>query len=372
MARREFEAYLRTQDPIDVAATQWHTRREQGLDGAEEAEFQQWLAANPAHGTAFSRLNESMQFLRKLPPERVAHLRSAARASTPGLDAQTDKARAGHHQRLDRQGPRTSWITGWLGDALKVRITAVALCCTAVLAVGVGWHQWQKQPTFTQTYTAARGNRLEVPLPDGSGLILDSDTQVQIALYRDRREVRLTEGQAMFSVAKDTARPFEVLAGAARVTVVGTRFSVRYLTQGASAGEVDVEVEEGHVKVVNTAPETGARKVDTPADLMAGQSVHVSPSGTLSEVTSITPGSIALWRKGLIRFASTPLAEALREMERYGPTNLVIRDPDVAALAIGGSYQIGNPSAFARVLPQILPVRLVRRDNGMTEIIKTN
>lgn len=371
VARREFEVYLRAQDPIDVTATRWHTRREQGLDGAEEAEFQQWLSAHPAHKAAFFHLNEGIQLLRKLPPERVAHLRGATRACTPHPEAQTDKGEVdGHHQTLDRRCLRPSWMPGWFSDALNVRITTVALCCTAVLAIGVGWHQWQKQPTFAQTYAAERGKRLDVPLPDGSEVSLDSDTQVQIALYRDRREVRLAEGQAMFSVASDAARPFEVLAGSTRVTVVGTRFSVRYVTHGASAGEVDVEVEGGHVKVVNTAPEAGTSKANAPADLIAGQAVHVSPSGTLSEVTPIAPGSIAPWRKGLIRFASTPLAEALQEMERYGPTNLVIHSSDVAVLPIGGSYQIGNPDAFARVLPQILPVRLVRRDDGKTEIVR--
>lgn len=369
MEKLEFEAFLRTQDPIDVAATQWHTRREQGLDGTEEAEFQQWLSANPAHKIAFSHLDDSIQLLRKLPPERVAHLRSAAHAAcTQHPDAQTDGRQADdRHQRQSR----SSWIPGWLSSALDIRATTVAFCCTAALAIGVGWHQWQKQPTFTQTFAAERGKRLDIPLPDGSELSLDSDTQVQIALYRDRREVHLTEGQAMFSVANDATRPFKVVAGSALITVVGTKFSVRYVTRGTSAGEVNVEVEEGHVKVVNTTPEdTG--KANGSADLLAGQVVHLSPSGTLSEVTSIAPSNIAPWRKGFIRFASIPLAEALQEMERYGPTNLVIRNPDVAALPIGGSYRIDNPAAFARVLPQILPVRLVRQDNGKTEIVKIN
>jgi transmembrane sensor len=351
-ARREFEAYLRAQDPIDVAATLWHTRREQGLDDAEEAEFQQWLAADPAHESAFARIDESIGLLRNLPPARVAHLRRAAQVDPP------------HPAAPGRRG-RRSWMPGWFSDAPNVRAAALVLCCVVVLAIGVGWSQ--KQPTFTQAYTAERGHRLEVPLPDGSELSLDSATQVRVALYRDRREVRLEEGQAMFRVAGDAARPFAVQAGSARVTVVGTRFSVRYLTQGASAGEVDVEVEAGHVQVVHAAPETDA--ANAPVDLLAGQSIHLSPSGVLGEVTPVAPDGIAPWRKGFIRFASTPLAEALQEMERYGPTNLVIRSPDVAALPIGGSYRIGNPGAFARVLPQILPVRLVRRDDGKTEIV---
>lgn len=374
MERREFEAYLRSQNPIDVAATEWHTRREQGLNTAEEAEFRQWLAANPSHKAAFAHLNEGIQLLRRLPPDRIAHLRGASSARTPQTQSGSDPAEKCHqtHGIREQRWSAPAREFGWLSNLLNVRATTLGLCCAAVLAVGVGWQQWQKQPTFTQTYAVERGKRLNVPLPDGSELSIDSDTQVEVALYRDHREVRLTEGQAMFSVASDAARPFEVLAGNARVKVVGTRFSVRYLTRGASAGEVDVEVEEGHVMVANAKPERGASKANEPVDLIAGQAVRVSSSGTLGDVTSLAPGSVAPWRKGLIRFASTPLAEALQEMERYGPTNLVIRSPDVAALAIGGSYQIGNPGAFARVLPQILPVRLIHRDDGKTEIVGIN
>jgi transmembrane sensor len=351
-AKREFDAYLRTQDPIDVAATLWHTRREQGLNNAEETEFQEWLTADPAHESAFTQIDESIGLLRKLPAARVAHLRRAARVDTP--PAATPGQQAG----------RSSWRPGGWRHAPNMRVAALALCGAAILAIGV---HWQQQPVFIQRYTTERGQQLEIPLPDGSALSLDSATQVQVTLYRDRREVHFEEGQALFNIATDAARPFKVQAGSARVTVHGTRFSVRYRKEGASAGAVDVEVEAGHVQVAHATPETDA--THTSVDLRAGESVRLSPTGALGAIRPIAPDSIAPWRKGFIRFTNTPLAEALQEMERYGPTNLVIRSPDVAALPVGGSYRIGNPSAFARILPQILPVRLVRGNDGKMEIV---
>lgn len=90
----------------------------------------------------------------------------------------------------------------------------------------------------------------------------------------------------------------------------------------------------------------------------------------MSQVSTISPAGIAPWRQGLVRFTNTPLSDAVHELERYHATRLVIRDPEVAALRIGGSYQIGRPDIFARVLPQILPVRLVARNDGSTEVVK--
>jgi transmembrane sensor len=196
-----------------------------------------------------------------------------------------------------------------------------------------------------------------------------------VALYRDRRVTRLPRGQAMFVVARDPSRPFTVLAGPAKVTVLGTRFSVRRKGCDLGDAETDVEVEEGHVSVAQTgidgASDGSGRRLDA-AELRAGQAIQVSVAGGLGSIAAVNPRSIAPWRKGLLRFTSTPLSEAVREFERYAPVNLVISDPEVAAMPVGGSYQSGNPVAFAQVLAHILPVRLVRRDDGMTEVVRKN
>ena len=96
----------------------------------------------------------------------------------------------------------------------------------------------------------------------------------------------------------------------------------------------------------------------------------MSSSGVIGPVAAISPGSVALWRKGMVRFENATLADALLELERYAPTRLVIRDPAVAAMPIGGSYQIDRPGDFARVLPQILPVQLAAGADGKTEIVR--
>jgi transmembrane sensor len=345
---RELEEFFRGQNPVDVAAADWHTRLEQGLSAAEQAEFAQWLAASPVHGAALRHLDQGLAAARAIPAHEVARLR-AAQGSRQATAAPAPEARP-PKKSADR-------ARGW--TRLLPRPTLAALCCTVALAVGAGWHQWQQQPTFTSSHVAERGQGKTITLPDGTELSMDAETQARVALYRDRREVRLTQGQALFAVAPDSSRPFHVLAGPAHVTVVGTRFSVRYRTTGMDAGSVHVAVQEGHVRVAGSA---------APVDLVAGQALAVSPEGAVGPVTAVAPGSIALWRKGMVRFENTPLADALAELERYGPTGLVVRDPAVAALPLGGSYQIGHPGEFARMLAQILPVRLVPVAGGLTEI----
>jgi transmembrane sensor len=364
---RELEAYFRQQAPVNVAAADWHTRWEQGLSSAEETELQQWLAASPSHVDAFKRMDQGVAALRSIPSD--ARMQARAWSATPATTAASHPPQVGtesgvrsrQHGQRPRAWPSLKW--------LLPRPALVAFCCATLLAVGVGWHQWQQQPTFSNSYAAARGQRLNATLPDGTDIALDVDTQATVTLYRDRREVRITEGQVMFSVVPDNARPFHVLAGPARVTVVGTRFSVRYRGSGADAGAVNVAVEEGRVRVAGSSA-TNDERIHAPAELTAGQGVAVSASGAVGQVVAVSPGSVALWRKGMVRFENTSLADALMELERYGPTHLVIRDPAVAAMSIGGSYQTDRPGDFARVLPQILPVQLAKGADGKAEIVR--
>ena len=88
----------------------------------------------------------------------------------------------------------------------------------------------------------------------------------------------------------------------------------------------------------------------------------------LAAVTALPAGDIAPWRSGLIRFSSTPLSEALVELERYGPTKLAITDPQVAALQINGMYEVNRPDRFAQMLTRLHPVKLVPREDGQTVI----
>lgn len=244
------------------------------------------------------------------------------------------------------------------------RRTWLIACGAAALVAGVGWHQWQQSQTFSRSYVVERGQRQTITLPDGSELLFDVDTRAHVALSSGTREVRLDEGQVMFTVAPDAGKPFHVVTGAARITVVGTQFSVRSRSSGMDAGATRVAVAEGHVRVVGSGSST------PPTDLVAGQALKVSATGSVGQIDTVAPASIAAWRNGLVRFDDTPLGDALVEMERYAPTGLTIRDPAVAALPLGGSFQVGRPDEFARMLTRILPVKLVKDAEGRTLIVK--
>ncbi len=369
---RELADYLAEQDPLDVEAAVWAARSQDGLNAEEEADLLAWLAGDPARGAKLNKLTGVLEQLDQLPPDDVAALKAAlppvlAHGARPGIQ-ESARPRSQHTQGIGRRQWVASWGR-WLPHA--------AMAGMAAMVIGgswMTWNHWQQQPTFKQSFATLRGQQRAATLPEGSRLRLDTDTQLEIALYRDRREVHLPKGQAFFEVNSDPERPFHVVAGATRVTVLGTKFSVRHTQSGLEPRGVSVIVEEGRVRVAqmvhadepprpDAAPPSKAETVE----LTAGQSVVADIHGHLAAVSHHATTGFA-WRDGRIVLNDTPLGDAVAEFERYTDTKLLIRDPRVAALRLNGSFDIRQLSAFKRALPQALPVRLRSREDGLTEV----
>lgn len=336
------------EEALEHAAATWAVRRHGGLDAQGQAALQAWLAADPRHAPALDAMAATLHGVRNMPAHDATRLRAA---------------------RPRREAARKGF---WQGR-VRPLVPHAAAALVAVAVVGGGWFGWWLQPTFEQAYASQRGQQLVATLPDdaaaGSTVQLDTATRLTARLFRDRREVALADGQAMFAVHPDPGRPFHVLAGGLRITVLGTRFSVRHTADGVGAGRTVVAVEEGRVRVERQAG--GGQQAPATVELTAGQMLEgaAAQDAGIGTVTSVAPASVAQWRSGRVSFDRTPLAQALAEFERYGPTGLVVRDPAVAALPVGGSYSLRQHQRFAEFLPHLLPVRLVPQQGGSTEIV---
>lgn len=170
----------------------------------------------------------------------------------------------------------------------------LAIAAGAVLACAMGaraWSHWLAQPLMVKTCNTARGEQSEVQLDDGSRLWLDGATRLEVRYYPYRREVTLFDGQALFAVEDDAARPFQVRAGPLRATVTGARFAVRHAPDAAHHEQVRVAVEQGRVRVDSVT----AKSADHAVQLTAGQQVWGTSHG-VSAVSLLAGADVAPWR----------------------------------------------------------------------------
>lgn len=225
---------------------------------------------------------------------------------------------------------------------LLSRWRPAAMAAGLALAVGLGSLVATEKLGGRKTYATELGGHATVPLADGSKIELNTNTKVRAALAEEQRTVWLDRGEAYFDIARDPTRPFVVMAGDRKVTVLGTKFSVR-----RDGDRITVAVAEGKVRV----DPVRATPAIPPATVTGGDVVIADEVATL--VTPKSPARVEselAWRRGLLMFDKSTLGDAVDEINRYNRTKLVVEDADAAAIRITGSFEAENVDAFARLL----------------------
>lgn len=160
------------------------------------------------------------------------------------------------------------------------------------------------------TLTAPQGVKLTKVLPDGSKVILNSNSSVTYSdgFTEDKRELKL-QGEAFFQVAKDPFRPFQVRLGDGVATALGTSFNVTYNSLELATelslvtGKVQLEVKiNGTTKAVKLNPGEKARYVSTSDSIQLGAfDVH----------------EVLAWKDGVLYFKDADFNEVITRLENW-------------------------------------------------------
>lgn len=323
-----------------AAAARWCERLEDS-DEAVRRQFDAWRA-EPANDEAW----QAVRFARDL---------GVALADHPVLLDLRSATRTRVERERSARRPVLRWALGAGG------MIAASLLC--VLAFGhVGWpgsRAGGSAPAAVaeSRFQTAPGQQLAVLLPDGSRLTLDTDSQVRTAYSATRRSLVLVRGRALFSVARDPSRPFEVTAGDHVVIAHGTRFDVRL-----EPSSMRVALVEGKVTVRPARTRRSAVAM-VPDDVLlatpAGISLRHQP-GSAQQLTS--------WSEGRLIFENETLARAVAEMNRYGGQPIAIADARAGSIRISGSFRSGAVGPFLDALQVGFPVRIRHTPDGTATI----
>jgi transmembrane sensor len=301
---------------IDEQAAQWAVRLQSGGAPAEEQrELDEWLAADSRHPGALLRAQAVWLDL-----ERVG-----------ALAAGRDLA------EIPRK-PRHA----------NAHLPKVAAAVAALLVGAIAWWAQVYRP---DVYVSDVGEVRRVRLEDGSSMVLNTATRATVRMDKSRREIKLGEGEGVFEVAKDPARPFIVHAGAVSVRAVGTVFSVRSVDQ-----QVDVIVTEGVVELIDDSSGSDVRW-----RVAANEQATIKQTRR-AEVTRVTHDQAErrlVWRDGLVEFDGETLHYAVAEINRYNHRRIVIDNPALASRPVVGLFRASDPENFAATIAVALQARSV-------------
>ncbi len=307
---------------VREAAAAWIVCLEEGMSEQQMSELKTWLAADAAHRAALIKMAEQWD----------------------AFDALSELAEI---LPLKTESERTN----------RFAMAGAAIAAVAVGALAVGLYfafgrsggidpatalplaanppaQSISAADSTRTLHTDVGQHLTAKMPDGSSISLNTNTTLTVQFSQEQRLVILERGEASFSVAHDTARPFRVKAGDRIVQAVGTVFNVRRET----GPNVRVTVTEGVVKVIDR-PE--AKREDV--FVRAGQLAEIgAASASIQRVDPSRLDAAQAWQRGVLIYQGETLEDVIADVSRYTAVRFEIEDDSIRQRRVGGVFRTGD------------------------------
>jgi transmembrane sensor len=333
---------------IAEEAAHWIIELEDGE--ADRSAFAAWLAVSPRHVEEFLLASAVWRAGDGIDPAHrvdVAQLLGQAQDNVKQID-----------DELMRPS-RTLVVRNRMRKALNHRLSAAAALFATLALV------WVFVQNHSPQYRTAVGEQRVVKLEDGSIVTLNTRSQIEVRFERDRRRIDLIQGEALFEVAHDTARPFLVFAGAAEVRAVGTQFNVERNAAGTSVAVVEGIVEvKSHLSSGNR-DRVSADQSSHPERFSAGEQAHMSEQDQSITRSAADIERVIAWRERKLIFRGDPLAAIAAEFNRYNDRQLVVEGPATSARLVTGVFNADSPDALIAFLQRDPKLSIEARGNSV-------
>ena len=312
----QFPESFNANDDVSTQAAYWIAKLDGGLPKPEVfKDFMRWKTADPKHAEAYKELSLVWSTANKMQAE-------AEQAYAAPLQTSRDRTAVGSNPQSDH-----------MGFALRLSFAASLIIGICLLVVS----SWQSSPLMEeqslQLHTLV-GEQQRMELSDGSELVLNTDSRARVEFSPDERRVYLTHGEAHFEIAHNPDRPFKVYTALGNVRAVGTAFSV-----DLSQHDFSVTVTHGRI-AVSSAEHAGRQKNQPLALADAGQQVVlVNQEPQVRSLSKAEMEKQTAWQQGLLLFDGESLTQVVEQLSRYTDRNIIIADPNIAELKIGGQFR---------------------------------
>ena len=330
----------------EQAAHWWVVFGEGNASSAERREFGDWIVRAPERVEAYLRVASVSSALSRpdvrwptTPADALIRDSLASRNDAIPLSRQ----RAPAPPREQRQ-PMLRWMVGLAASLLLV-------VCVGLFAL-----------SRPQQFQTQLGEQRTVQLGDGSWVTLNTATKIEVRLRHDRRSIRLVNGEALFEVARDPRRPFEVDSGNAVLRAVGTQFNV-YRRPDRTV----VTVVEGRVAMF-VGDADRSRPSSHPL-MAAADRIVIDSRGAGQIEHGVNLAAATAWSKHQLIFHRRTLGEVAEEFNRYNRRRIEIRSPALQVERVTATFQPNDPDSFVAFIAGMPGVRVA--DDGRGDYVIT-
>ena len=323
---------LPNQDKLHTEASEWLAKLDRGLSGDERASLQEWLFESEEHQSVLFNMAELWDKMDSL--SRLSDL----------------------FPDVSRQRP-PAWRYALASTTLALVITGLVFLQFTDNAARFSSRSPEPLPDssqalpedFNEIYETSVGEYSSVNLSDGTEVILNTNSLIQVNYTGTGRYILLSRGEAHFTVAEDNSRPLTVQAGNRFIRAVGTAFNVEL----GRYNIVEIIVTEGKIAIIeqsgagNGGMATATAEVTQAAPVIsAGEAAILDATqGQVAQVRKIPHEEVAVdlsWREGNLIFQGETLQEAIHEISRYTSVEFEILDESIKTVRVAGLFKAGD------------------------------
>ncbi|MEJ0036699.1 MAG: FecR domain-containing protein [Gammaproteobacteria bacterium] len=332
---------MSTHDPappdLGNRADYWARRMADASDtisDAERSDFSAWLLASEENEMDYRRSVGVLQLMASLPTSAQSALISPSGEGR----SESDKV-AGRRNILKLAGLAASVAIGLVAGGIYL----------------------ENRGIFGESHSTRTGETSTVKFSEGSVAYLNTRTQLRWLGSGNDRRVELISGEALFDVVHDETRPFAVILDGSEIRVLGTRFNV----YRKDSGDVVVTVLEGTVEVRGFAQ--GPSRSAWTRRVVANQQIEYRPIGLVSEPHGTDALRAVTWRSGLLQLPEEgeTITSVIGELTRYTDKHIIIRDPQLANLKVGGAFNTRDVKGALQKLQMGVPTLAVEESEGL-------
>jgi transmembrane sensor len=257
--------------------------------------------------------------------------------------------------------PKSRWMFSY--SIAASLFAALMVCSYLLINLENGYNEAFAKVNYTKIYKTKVGEQATYVLPDGTIVQLNTNSLLEVAYSKGRRQLLLSKGEGRFNVAKDATRPFSVMAGDKSFTALGTVFNV----QRNTSSDLELVVTEG--KVMITDPSVAVNANDFKAYQLADNSTQtirkinanivisgekaVIERSVTKPITQLSVDDVQrdlAWQNGMLIFNGEQLSDALNEVSRYTATRFELSSEELASIKVAGVFKAGDVAGLLESL----------------------
>jgi len=341
-------------------ASEWIAKFDRGLDKEEEHAFQSWISLNKQNRdtfTSMAKMWDKMDDLSRLsdlfPEPANVHTKKPQRALA--------------------------------GMAIAASVLVAVFSLNYLLTATLPSTQMSEYRAG-EVYETTIGEHSSVTLPDGSVLVLNTDSLASVEFNEVHRLITLERGEIHIDVAHDKKRPLSIRAGDKVVQAVGTAFNIELYDDN----KFELIVTEGEVRISDRDVfENRLRKLESSQNSIEESQKLVRLSSSSMSVSQgekmmvgfpviEPPVMVALdeikqdlsWRSGNLVFTGETLAFAIEEISRYTPVEFIIEDEDLKNVRVAGLFRAGDVNGLLSALSESFDIDSVKVSKDKVRLVK--